>query len=115
MKLGCEEHRPKSIDFPTFDVVRVPIEIEEQRNLVDLLQPCRLFKATKPRDKLFAVRGLLVNWPKSLLRPIYDASKSVREASINTAECIVAEGNDAKLLSSAGNQVPFVLTGKGSS
>jgi hypothetical protein len=99
-----------SINFSTFNLVRDLVTKDERRNLVDLLQRCRLFKATKPRDKLFAIHGLLMDWPNDLLRPTYDGSKSLQAIFINAAEYIVAEGDTAKLLSSAGNEIPFVLT-----
>jgi hypothetical protein len=66
----------------------------------ELLLRCRHFTATEPKDKLFAIRGMCTKLPETLLKPTESTKKTWQEVYFNAAECLVAEGDTARMLAS---------------
>ncbi|KAF2102266.1 hypothetical protein NA57DRAFT_73695 [Rhizodiscina lignyota] len=81
--------------FPTICRIRNAIRDDENRSLATILLQCRNFKSTNPEDKLFAI-------PEKLLKPTESKNMTMETLLTNAAECIVAEGDTARMLAVAG-------------
>jgi len=82
--------------------IRQLVQDDQDRPLGELLLRCRQFAATEPKDKLFAIRGICSKLPEALLKPTESIGKTWEEVFFNAAECLVSEGDAARMLAACG-------------
>lgn len=73
------------------DSFQTPEKATSKRTLTELLQVCWTFQATDPRDKIFALTGLVPEEDHPLVRPDY--TKSVEQVYMNAALYLFSQEN----------------------
>jgi hypothetical protein len=89
-------------NMAVMEAVHSKIRNGEKISLACVLTWTRNFQSTDLRDRVFALRGICSDLPKSLMLPNYEARTSVEDVYINAAQAIVEAGDGARLLALSG-------------